>query len=484
MRKAIEHNPEDSIAYSNLGGILKDQSKLNDAELFIRKAIELNPNDSIAHSNLGSLLRDLNKLEEAELYTRKAIELNPKDSIAYSNLGSIYRGLGKLEEGKLYTRKAIELNPNDSIAHSNLGGIYTDLGISDQAEKSLLKAIEINPNLAKAYYNLSTLYKKNKQANWEGYLFSKNILKKQNNINLIDIYFAQGNILEKKLQYTKSANIFMKANKLNRKIYGSNYIHIKNRMEYYYKIWKNIKSEQDQPKNHATSIFIVGLPRSGKTITESILSCSKSLLQFGENNYLSKAVDKYLNPKVVSNNQNLYQLYLENIPREISNKSYICSTTPGNFQYTGIIASQIEKSKVIYCFRNPLDHIKEMFCSHMGRRFSFKTSIVESAKILLSINKLMEDYKSIYDSKIYFLNYDKLVVDPENEIKSLLSWIGLKYETKYLYPHLDPSTSIVANDTSSVINTKYLNSWKNYKKLLQPAIEIISSNEEYKYLIT
>ena len=96
----------------------------------------------------------------------------------------------------------------------------------------------------------------------------------------------------------------------------------------------------------------------------------------------------------------------------------------------------------------------------------------------------MENYKSIFSSKIYFLNYDKLVVDPKKEIKLLLRWLGWEYKTNYLHPQLDSSTVNRSGNLNEEINTKYLNIWKNYKKLLQPAIQMISKNDKYRYLIS
>jgi len=103
---------------------------------------------------------------------------------------------------------------------------------------------------------------------------------------------------------------------------------------------------------------------------------------------------------------------------------------------------------------------------------------------LLSINESMENYKSIFNSKIYFLNYDKLVVNPEKEIKTLLTWLGWKYKKKYLHPQLDPTTTMESGKLNKLINTKYINIWKNYKELLQPAIEIISNHNKYQHLIS
>ncbi len=483
LLKAIEINPKDFIAHSILGGVLRDLGKLEEAEKSLFKAIEINPKDYTAHSILGGVLRDLGKLDEAEKSLIKAIEINPKNYTAHSILGGVLRDLGKLDEAEKSLIKAIEINPKNYTAHSIMGAVLRDLGKLDEAEKSLIKAIEINPNSGIAYFFLSKFRASTKDKNWQQYLLSAQILNNQKESDLIDIYFARANVLERNLKYKESSKMLIKANTLNRKIYSSNYIRIKNQMQYYFKIWQNIERKKFLIKDQLASIFIVGLPRSGKTITESILSCNKALLKCGEGNALSLAVDKYLSKTGLSSNKDLYQLYIENIAKQISNESYICSTTPGNYLFTGLIASQIDNSKVVYCFRNPLDHIKELYSRNIKNEFSFRTSIVESANILLSINELMEDYKSIFNSKIYLLNYDSLVVNPEKEIRSLLSWLGWKYEEKYLFPQLDPTTSIKSENLDDNINSKYLNIWKNYKKLLQPAIEIISSNNKYRHLI-
>ena len=516
-RKAIELNPKDSISYSNLGGILQDLGKLQEAEMFTRKAIELNPKDSVAYSNLGGILNDFEKLKEAEMFTRKAIELNPNFANSYSNLGSIARKNDKLEKAEMFTRKAIELNPNFAEAYSNLGGIlmqlgnlkeaeifarkaielnlkfanaYSNLGLIlyelgnlKEAEIFARKAIELNPNFAKAYYSLSKIEAITENS-WEDHLFTKDILDNQKDIDKIDIYFARANILERKSNYIQSANMLKQANNLNRKLYGTNFIRIKNKLQYYYKISPKITSKKKPHENQLKSIFIVGLPRSGKTIAESILSRNKSLLKCGEDKALSIAVDKFLNQKGSSNQKDMYQIFIENISKKISHESYICSTNPSNYLFSGLIASQIPKSKVIYCFRNPLDHIKEMYSHNINNKFTFRTSIIESANILISINDSMENYKSIFGSKIYFLNYDKLVVNPKKEIKTLLAWLRWEYKTSYLYPQLDPTTVDRTGNLKEVINTRYLNIWKNYKKLLQPAIEILSSSDKYRHIIS
>ena len=460
------------------------EGNISEAKKYYKYLIKEGFKDERVFNNYGMILLNSGDLRQAKIFISKVIELNPNDSVAYSNLGGISKELGELKDAELLLRKTIELNPNFANAYLSLGRILYDLGKLKESELIILKAIELNPDFAGAYYSLSNIGELTNQKKWIDYLFTEDILERQDDFNKIDIYFARANILERQSNYIQSANMLRKANDLNRELYGSNYTKIKNRMKNYYQIWRGIKAKKEMQENQLTSIFIVGLPRSGKTITESILACNKSVLQCGEDKALSIAVDKYLNPKENQNNQDLYQIYLANITKEISGKSFICSTMPNNFIYTGLIANQIPNSKIVYCYRNPLDNIKDIYCAHFGKKFTFTTSLVESANILLSINELMEEYRMIFNSKIFFLNYDKLVVNPEKEIKSLISWLGWEYEQKYLHPKLDPTTYIRSDKKNSLLNKKYQNIWKHYQDLLKPAIEVLEESGKYQHLIS
>ena len=96
----------------------------------------------------------------------------------------------------------------------------------------------------------------------------------------------------------------------------------------------------------------------------------------------------------------------------------------------------------------------------------------------------MTKYKNQFRSKIYDLNYDLLVSNPKEEIKSLISWLGWKWEYQYLSPHLNPRSVSTASKVQvrSPINSKSIGGWKNYKDMLRPAMEILTQTEKYKDL--
>jgi tetratricopeptide (TPR) repeat protein len=142
---------------SNLGTLLQNLKRYEEAEASYRKAIELNPSYAPSYSNLGNLLKDLKRYDEAEASYRKAIELNPLLPEAYYNLGNLLKDLKRYEEAEASYRKAIELNPSYATSYYNLGNLLKDLKRYEEAEASYRKAIELNPSYATFYNNLMIL---------------------------------------------------------------------------------------------------------------------------------------------------------------------------------------------------------------------------------------------------------------------------------------------------------------------------------------
>ena len=94
----------------------------------------------------------------------------------------------------------------------------------------------------------------------------------------------------------------------------------------------------------------------------------------------------------------------------------------------------------------------------------------------------MTKYKNRFKSKIYDLNYDSLVNNPKEEIKSLISWLGWKWQDSFLTPHLNPRSVSTASkiQVRFPINSKSIGGWKNYREMLKPAIAILSDTDRYR----
>ena len=173
--------------------------------------------------------------------------------------------------------------------------------------------------------------------------------------------------------------------------------------------------------------------------------------------------------------------------KKIHNKTELNITTNKwlyNYQYAGIIASQIPNAKIIHCFRNPLDNILSIYKAHFTKGNEYSSSLVDCTRVYLDQEKIMTNYKNRFRSKIYDLNYDTLVRNPKQEIKTLISWLGWEWKESYLSPHLNIRSVSTASkiQVRSPINSKSIGGWKKYKKMLEPAMKIITQKNKYKDL--
>ena len=536
-KNLINQGFNDYRIFSNYGVILVGQGNTKDSEKFFRKAIELKPDFADAHNNLGTLLRDLDNLKESEIFLRTSIAINPDNADAHYNLGNTLFDLDNLKESEIFLRKSIEINPAYAKAYHSLGKLLKALGKYKDAEISYRRAIAINPDYSEAYFDLSLLKIDMENDNLLGYLFSNEILASKENIeklNKADIYFARGNILERKEEYKESYKMFRIANLYTRKQCKSNFKIFKELLEednLYTKEIEDITKIEEDEKDLPTPIFTVGLPRAGKSTIESILSKNNLLRKFGDRKGISKVIldykkiaiscdvlgisinstfkeirstylklakkyhpdkggdqelmaniaegynflkEEYKNKVENYRRPNLFKFFIQKLNEDLAPFDFTSHTSPNNILYTGLIASQIPKSKIIYCYRNPKDHIIELYKYNLRNYLTLKTSIKDLAKIMVIIDNQLEAYKSRFHSKIYFLNFDKLILEPKKEIKSILNWLKWKYDDKYLTPKLISKGTIESNYDFKSFNPSYLKKSDSYIEMLRPVEEILS----------
>jgi len=221
--------------------------------------------------------------------------------------------------------------------------------------------------------------------------------------------------------------------------------------------------------------------RSGSTLLESILSMRNDVYDLGEINILEES---FLESKKVDQALTLAEEYWKRIIDLNKQTNITTNKNLFNYHYAGLIAKQIPNAKIIHCFRNPLDNILSIYRTSFSRGNEYSSSLVDCTKVYLDQERVMTEYKNRYRSKIYDLNYDSLVSNPNKEIKSLISWLGWEWDDLYLSPHLNKRKISTRSNVQvrSPINTKSIGGWKNYKEMLRPAMEIITQKDKYKEL--
>ena len=157
-RQALDADPKKAEAWSNLGVLLNQQGRPDEAEQAYRQALDADPKDASTWYNLGVLLDDQGRLEEAEQAYRQALDADPKKAEAWSNLGVLLNQQGRLDEAEQAYRQALDADPKKAEAWYNLGVLLDDQGRLEEAEKAYHRAVDADPKKAEAWYNLGVLY--------------------------------------------------------------------------------------------------------------------------------------------------------------------------------------------------------------------------------------------------------------------------------------------------------------------------------------
>ena len=462
--------------YFNYGLFLETQKKINEAINVYIEAINYFPNDPNFYSKLGLLKKIKGKYDESKNLFLKSIELDSNFEFGYINLANLYLFLKKNTKAEEIYKKVLTKNPESALGNLNLGILLMDKGHLKDAEKLLLKTIEINPKSANAFFLLSKFKDFNDNKFFKKKLFKNELLIGQNNMGKVNIFFSRSNInhLDKKFDESSKNLILANTNKL--KLIKSDVEKRINFSNFIFEKYSRLIKEKNNGIEKKSYIFIVGMPRSGSTLIESIISLNDDVFDLGESEGLPRSFDKWTQNKEKSS---LFDLYKKEInANKIANKN-ITDKNLFNYAYIPLILNKIKGARIIHSYRNPLDNILSVYRANFTTGYSYSSSLVDTAKVLKNERILMRNYKNLYSKHIFSLNYDNLVENPEYEIRKLINWLNFEWDEKYLSPHLNLRKVFTTSKVQirSPINSNSLKGWQNYKDLLEPVFELFTKEE-------
>tara|TARA_Y100000590_G_C15702051_1_gene1007170 strand:- start:848 stop:2416 length:1569 start_codon:yes stop_codon:yes gene_type:complete len=485
--KLIESNPKIAFLYNLLGLILMGQKKLDKAVENFHKGLKIDPGFALIYNNLGLLFagkKTDESYKQAKNYYKKSISLDNNNPEPHTNLGNLYNSVNKYEEAIDCHKEAININPKLPISYFNLSNEYLALGNLNEAEKNLRRSIKLKPNFFIAHRNLSRIIKYTKDEEHFNELnkIFKNIDENDIDFN-IHISFALAKAYDDIKDFDKSFQLFEKANSLSRKrinfsIKSEKKLFSKVKKIFDKKIYRKFK---DVGYLDFSPIFIVGMPRSGTTLVEQILSSHKKVFGADEVNFIPNLIQD----KFGKSNSNLsYESILEIdkgefkiIGREYHNKMSKISNNsvrttdklPINFLNVGFIKLILPNSKIIHCTRNPKDTILSIYKNHFpGGQIKYGYNLSELVDYYNLYSNLMTHWSKILPNFIFDLNYEDLINDNEKKIKNMLNFCNLDWQNDCLRFYNNKRPIKTASDVQArkkIYNTS-INTWKNYEKHL------------------
>ncbi|MAM04469.1 MAG: hypothetical protein CMD06_00730 [Flavobacteriales bacterium] len=526
---ADQIKPNDPNIILNLGAAYYENYQYDEAEIQFNKVISIKPDSSASYCNLASIALQKSQIDLALQLSKKAYEVEPSSTMAYTTYGialSRKNNIPDLKKSIKYFQKAIELEPNNPDAYANLAGVQYHNNLVEESKKSCEKALAINPNHAIALQNLATYMQANGNKEETEKLYKRILLNRPDNggifkdyahhfncsseddivkkvintynakkINKKDLsYIAFGlfHIYDREKEYDVAFNYLNEANELHSQTLN---IEMNSKLETFNKVintytpefFEKVGSGGCEDKD---PIFIVGLPRSGTTLVEQILSSHSKVYGAGEIMALNDTLERYqLNYSTLEQiDQKLRieigQEYIKTIRSFASNgagteKQFITDKIPQNFIFLGMINLILPNAKIIHIKRNPLDNCISLY-SHAfigGQDYSYNLKNI--AVYYNNYVKLMDHWKRVLPNKFYDLSYDLLVDKTEDTIKDLLKYCDLNFEEDCLRFY-ENKRKVLTPSSSQVRKKMYKSSSgraKNYEKFLETFKEEIRYSE-------
>lgn len=470
---------------NNLSVSLKEVGRLDHALQVADLAISLDPARSLSHNYKGEVLLQMTKYETAKSEFEHAIELDG-NIVAKTNLSTALKQLGDEQAAVRALQDVLDIEPNNAEALNSLGVLYEQLGDMDQAANHFRRAIKSVPNHASSYYQLSKL-KDQRLTTQE----INKINQMLDDPQLLDIfksslYFALACDFEKAKDYESSIGCFLRAQevKANRNVYDESVMtaYIEESTRSFPLELSNREPTDDLP----TPIFIVGMPRSGTTLTEQIISSHSEIEGAGEVGFIndlaktasemtSHPYPKSLRHLTSDQAASLRNVYLERMVKRCGGKNFVVDKNPLNFNFVGFIASVFPEARILHCKRDAMDNCVSIFRLPFDDNQGYSHDLASLGIYYRQHEKLMEFWTSCYADQILQVNYEETVENLEDQARVMLDFIGVDFEEQVL-DFFDNERIVMTPSAEQVRQPIYktsINAWKRYGDAINPLSEAL-----------
>ena len=441
FNKALIVKPDYADAYNNMGNVLKDQGKLDEAITSFKKALFLKPDYADAYNNMGNALKDQGKLDEAITSFKKVLIMKPDYAYAYNNMGVTLQEQGKLDEAITSYNKALIVKPDYADAYNNMGNALKNQGKLEEAIEAYEKALSLKPDHAGVHRNLSSLVKykpDNTQVAMVGEMIKQSDLKDDDRCHLQYTYAKMNEDLG---DLDAAYDNYSSGGKLRQKLLSYDFKQDELTFEKIKNTGPKLKEFAFSEPFHAatnTPIFILGMPRSGTTLVEQIISSHSEVHGAGELPFLSRLANSNNIYNQTINSDSILEVrknYLNELEKVSYGKPFVTDKMPQNFLHISFLLKALPEAKVIHVKRDPAatcwSNFKHYFSSKgMGYSYDLK----ETVNYFRLYQDLMDFWDQQYSDQIYHLDYDKLTVEQEPETRKLIKYLELGWEDDCLSP--------------------------------------------------
>jgi tetratricopeptide (TPR) repeat protein len=517
LRKAVNLQPNFAAAHLNLGQALELQGEHAEAEEQYARAVQLQPDLADGHDALGRLCQLRGDPRAAISHHQKAVQLNPSRVSAYLSLAKALQQLGSLDAAADNIGHALRLDVDNAGAYYDLAGVRIGQGRYDDALRNIRQALRLKPDYieakaVEAYIlehmrdyqgalgclaplldrypdkpELALVYARlcHFTRDYDGTIARLESLLSRDDLareRRAQIHFRLGDLYDNRGEFARAFAQFQAANQLKAARFDAKEWEdrITNLMNIF-----NYQAMLRAPRAGNCSerpIFIVGMPRSGTTLVEQMLSMLPDVAVAGELPDIAILADELrvmlANTCPVDNItqltreqcDGLAQRYLDKLNGEYPQAIRVTDKLPQNFLHLGIIALLFPMARVIHCVRDPLDTCLSCYFQEFTGDHPYAYDLADLGAYYRQYQRLMIHWGEVLDIPIFEVRYEDLVRNPDKLSRAMVEFCGLKWDARCLEfqegEHLAATASF--QQVRQPIYASSVGRWRHYADYLEP----------------
>jgi len=522
FNKAVDIEPANVEALANLADLDQSENKFNDAKAKYLRAISIDPTNLKSHIGFGNLCNNRGFYNEAIKYYSIATKINPKSLEAWIGLGKSYRNNafldayhafntalsinGRSKEAMLGLASCILFNSENTKAIQILNRYKNTFGTDANFNLLMANFYLHNRSCDKAHeaarsclatesgnvYAYQIIARTSKTSNIDHdlkemlRLFDKSVNSKDQQSNLA---FSISKIMDRKGDYDSAFKYLEKANllKIETLACKSDYLHdIENNHSQLKAVFTHdfIQKNKKYGFNSANPIFIVGLPRSGKTVTESVLCNNTHATPGGESRQFTNIFQTVLkNEQLTTEPESILKLnkhllsaigekYVDSLNKRFETSCHVTNTLPGNASNLGAISICLPKAKIIWVYRTQLDTCFDMYSKNFARGHEYTYDQESLARYTKLFNELMEYWTQVIPENIFKLQFEDFISEPEKWLRKIAEFCQLDLGVSMKNGTENTDQTLLGYelipDREDICDI-----WKPYEKHLQPLLKTI-----------
>jgi len=486
-RALISEAPERGAGFFLLGMTAAQAGRTAKAIPLIEAAVERDQNPEHL-AQLAKLLILQRRDGEAAAAAHKAMELAPHDPLTLDTIGCVLARLGRHEESVAPFTTAVAAEPGNLEYRYNLAAASGFTGRVDHARQHYEAILAKNPGDARTHYALAILSRQTAESNHVGRLQAA-LAAARTPDDVLRISYALAKELEDIGQPKEAYAHLSAANAAHKQTIRYEFAQdeaIFNAIEALFSPGTATLSA-DAGRTDASPIFVVGMPRTGTTLVDRILSSHREVQSAGELQAMPLAVKRLSGTSSRTIIDPATIMASGNIDPAIVGEHYLTQTDhhrpagtprfidklPANFLYIGHIARALPNAPIVCLRRNPMDTVwsnyKNLFASRSAY-YAYSYDLMDTARYYARFDRLMGMWEKLFPGRVLQLSYEELVHDQEGQTRRLLDHCGLVWDEACLSFH-ENSAAVATPSAAQVrrpLNADAVGKWRLYEEPLRP----------------